>query len=81
VAVVVRRRRRARARARAHWRHSDTFLLLAGLNTFGERSLEGDVSTSSLRRPVGAGSGGGAMVKFSVLQDGVGGSAKRELVF
>jgi hypothetical protein len=47
--------------------------------TFGERSLEGDVSTSSLRHPVGAGSAGGAMVtNFSVQDDGVGWSAKRE---
>jgi hypothetical protein len=37
------------------------------------------VSTSSLRHPVGAGSAGGAMVtNFSVRDDGVGGSAKRE---
>jgi hypothetical protein len=48
-------------------------------HTFVERSLEGDVSTSSLRHPVGAGSSGGTVVtNFLVQDDGVRGSANRE---
>jgi hypothetical protein len=48
-------------------------------HTFGERSLEGEVSTSSLRHLVGAGSGGSTVVtNFLVQDDGIRGSAKRE---